>query len=141
MLPADVPAPRPTEVDAGFWSACAARELRFQCCEDCERWQHPPASVCAGCGSARLDWAQARGPARVYSASLVHAAAHPSVRQALPYVLAVVEYPDCGGVRLITNIEGPAPAIGEELTLVWEMAGNQPVPRFQSARSSEGASL
>lgn len=140
MLPADVPAPRPGEVDAGFWAACAAHELCFQRCADCARWQHPPAPLCAGCGSPGLGWERATGPARVYSVTVVHAAAHPSVGSALPYVVGVVEFPDCGGVRLISNIEGPAPAIGDELTLVWERAGDQPVPRFRAARANKGAS-
>jgi len=133
ILPDAVPGPRPSELDAPFWNACRERRLVFQRCGDCGRWRHPPAPLCPSCQSLCIRWETAGHEARVYSVTRVHAAAHPSVATSLPYTLAVVEFPECGGVRLITNLAGPeTPEIGARVALLWETAEGMPVPRFRA---------
>ena len=48
------------------------------------------------------------GPGRIFSWIRVHHAAHPALRQALPYLVVLVEIDGADGVRLIGNLVGPA---------------------------------
>ena len=139
MLPADLPGPVIAESEAPFWAACREHRLVFRRCDDCAAWHHPPLPRCPRCRSARLQWAEARGPARLYAWTRVHVALHPSVEGMPPYLVAVVEFPACGGVRLITNLRAEAPRIGAELDLVWgTVGGAQPVPRFVQRETEDG---
>ena len=59
----------------------------------------------------------------------------PGTEAALPYVPAIVEYPDAGGVRLITNIVGSALGdlrVGKALDLAWhDLPGGHAIPVFR----------
>ncbi len=134
-LPNDQLRPEPSIDDAPFWEGCRARELRVQCCADCGRHRHPPTPRCPYCQSANLRWEAVRGPARLYTWTEVHHAAHPAVRGRGPYVVAVVEYPEMGGVRVISNlVDAAAPKIGAELALFWDDVGDGMwLPRYRGA--------
>jgi len=134
-LPTGLPRPRPTPDDAPFWAACRERRLVFQRCAACGRFRHPPVPVCPACRSPAVTWTEAFGPARLYTFTEVHHAAHAAVRERLPYVVAVVEFPAMDGVRLVSNlVDGTPPRIGAALELVWEDAGEGLfLPRFRSA--------
>ena len=133
-LPPDLPAPRPTEIDAPFWQACAEQRLRFQHCPGCGHWQHPPLAQCEGCGAGGLHWDEPPGAPELFAWTRVHAMLHPAVQGHAPYLVAVVGWPQAGNLRLLSNLAetpGDAPAVGRALRLVWEtVAGGQPVPRF-----------
>lgn len=140
-LPDGLPAPEPTMDDAPFWHAVAERRLAFQQCADCGRVRHPPTPICGRCRSSALRWAEAPSHAVLFTYTVVHYAAHPAVGAAVPYNVAVVEFPELDGVRLISNLVDVAPGdlgIGMALELVWERAGEGWLPRFRAAR--EGAS-
>jgi uncharacterized OB-fold protein len=87
-------APSPNADDAPFWKHCAQRRLTFQQCRDCATLTHPPIGVCPRCQSMARDWVEAPSRARVYSFTWVHTAANDSVSEALPYNVAVVDFPD-----------------------------------------------
>jgi uncharacterized OB-fold protein len=74
----------------------------------------------------------------VYSYTIIHHAVVPLMRDALPYVVAVVELPDAGGVRIVSNLVDMEPAeveVGMPVRLVWDdVAEGVAVPRFTSAR-------
>jgi uncharacterized OB-fold protein len=131
-------APVPNPDDAPFWAHCAQKRLVFQRCGACATVTHPPLAVCPKCQSLARDWVEAPTRARVYSFTWIHTAAHESVADCLPYNVAVVEFPDLPGVRLITNVIDAAPgtlAIGHEVFLTWETAGDATLPRFRKAVS------
>ena len=136
-LPDDLPGPEPTIDDRPFWDACRMRELRFQRCTDCGRFRHPPAPVCARCGSRRSDWVRAADEAELFSFTVVHHAADDAVAASVPYNVAIVLFPSFDGVRLVSNVVDCAAdelRIGMRLSLVWEVAGNGvPLPRFRRA--------
>lgn len=75
------------------------------------------------------------GPAVLFSWTRVHLAVHPSVADFLPYCIAVVEFPQCGNVRLIAWLDHQAassPPIGEECELFWLVTDDgTPVPAFR----------
>jgi uncharacterized OB-fold protein len=127
--------PEPNPDDAPFWASCNVRRLTFQKCSDCGHVTHPPIGVCPRCQSMQREWIDAPADARMFSFTWVHTAAHPSVEQALPYNVVVVEFPRLPGVRLISNVVGAAPgslAIGDGLTLEWETVSDTvSLPRFR----------
>lgn len=117
-----------------FWEYCAKRELRFQCCGECERWRHPPAPVCPHCGSAAVTWKLAPTRAELFSYTVVHHASTPALRGHVPYNIAIVSFPDLVDIRIVSNVLDVAPQdlrIGMPLQLVWqEQAPGRVLPLF-----------
>ena len=125
----------PTLDDHRFWELCAERRLCFQRCSACGRFRHPLMPICPSCQSAALTWVEVAGQGRIFSHTFVHHASHPAPADALPYNVVLVEFAECGGVRLISNVMDASPddlRIGRLVTLAWdEGAGGQPLPRFR----------
>lgn len=134
-LPSEIPGPEPTIDDAPFWRYCDARELRFQRCADCSRFRHPPAPACPHCQSLASEWVKAPEQGELFSFTVVHHPAHPAISPVLPYNVAIVAFPECDGLHLISNIVDVRPeelTIGMRVGLTWETAGNgHTVPRFR----------
>lgn len=139
-LPITVPGPKIDEVNAPFWENCRARRLAFQQCGDCSHLIHPPLPVCPRCQSVNRQWKHAPHEATVYSFVWVHTAAHDSVADCLPYNVALVEFPDMPGVRLVTNVVNAQIgqlAFGDRVTIEWEPGGDdQMLPRFRKLEKS-----
>ena len=129
--------------DAPFWESCARRVLKFQKCRACGTLTHPPIGVCPHCQSIERDWFEAPPVARVYSFTWIHTAAHDAVGDRLPYNVAVVEFPELPGVRLISNVVDVKPgelAIGDLIALVWEPFGEAgALPRFRKGAKGVAA--
>lgn len=134
-LPAEVSGPQPTIDDRQFWEFCQQRELRFQRCAACGRFRHPPAPVCSQCRSFESEWVRAPETGEVFSFTIVHHPAHPAMKDRLPYNIVIVDFPECGHARLVSNLIDVEPEevrIGMPVSLVWETAGNGlTVPRFK----------
>lgn len=134
--------PTPTPDDAPFWAHCAQRRLAFQRCAACGTLTHPPLSVCPSCQSFAREWSDAPSAAVVFSFTWVHTAAHDTVRDKVPYNVAVVEFPGLPGVRLVTNVVDATPGslrVGEVVHLAWETVGAMALPRFRRAPNASGA--
>ena len=128
------PLPEPNMDDAGFWENCARRRLTFQACGNCGTLRHPPTPVCHHCRSTGVVWREALSRGRVYSYTVVHHAAHDAVRPSVPYVVAVIAFPDFGPVRLISNIIGDPKAMRVDMPveLVWDKVSETMfLPRFK----------
>jgi hypothetical protein len=124
-LPSGLPAPEPDRdgVDTEFWEAARRHQLAVQRCRACGGFQSPAEWVCHRCHSRDLGWETRSGRGRVFSWIRVHHAAHPALREALPYVVVLVELDDTDGVRLIGNLLGPADqqvAIDDAVEAVFE---------------------
>jgi uncharacterized OB-fold protein len=134
-LPLDMPVPNPTPDEQPFWDHCAARDLRIQCCPDCDTFRHPPVPVCNSCGSTAIEWRPVSGHGSVFSYTIAYHPTHPAVKPALPYNIAVVLLEGAGDVRLVTNVIDVPPAemaIGLPVTLIWQEARDGFVlPRFR----------
>jgi len=108
-------APRISTFTAPFWERLAAGEFVVARCASCKRLTFPPQQQCRGCGAADLRWQPVSGRARVYSATVVHAA--PAMfAPAAPYALVVLDLEE--GVRLVTRWIGAAPACDQSARLV-----------------------
>lgn len=136
-LPADVPTPQADPWETEFWAHCAACRLMFQACAACGHVRHPPMPFCPACRSTQVNWQEAVGEARLFTWTLVHHPSHPSLAPAVPYIVAVVEFPALQNVRLLTNLSGVRAEdvrIGMPLSLLWEEPKHGVVlPRFTIA--------
>jgi uncharacterized OB-fold protein len=136
-LPNEVPGPRPTVDDQVFWDYCQQQELRFQRCSACQHFRHPPAPVCPQCRAFESEWVRAPETGVVFSFTIVHHPAHPAVSAVVPYNIVIVDFPECGHTRLVSNLIDALPeevCIGMPVVLVWETTGNgRVVPRFKKA--------
>lgn len=94
----------------------------------------PPTPFCPHCHSQAIDWVQHDGAGILYSYTIVDRAIMAGMENALPYVPAIVEFPDADGVRLITNMVGCEIGqlrIGQPVQLVWiEAAEGCVLPAF-----------
>lgn len=144
-LPIGLPQVTPTLDDREFWARCNERRLHFQCCADCNRFRHPPLPICAACHSDRVTWCPAVGPTQVFSFTWVHHPAHPAVASACPYNVALIAFPGCGGVRLISNVIDARPetlVVGAAVILHWDQDGHgQWLPRFRMSSSPAATRL
>ena len=106
-----------------FWEAAAAHRLVAPKCGCCSTFRMPPTPFCPNCLSQELEWPELSGQGVLYSYTIVARAIIPEMAAHLPYVPALVELPDAGGVRLITNIVGApldALEIGCPVQVVWD---------------------
>lgn len=118
--------------NALFWEGVAARELRIQQCGGCGALRHPPAPLCARCGSTDQGHVVASGRGVVYS----HVTHHypPLAGVEMPHTALLVELEE--GVRLISELakdSGPA-RIGLPVEVVFQQVpGGQLLPAFRPA--------
>ncbi|MFN8037390.1 MAG: OB-fold domain-containing protein [Acidimicrobiia bacterium] len=92
--------PAPTGLSAEFYAHAARGELRFQRCDACGGWRHPPRFLCPSCGSDRFTWALSTGRGRIFSWTITHRAVDPAFD--VPYAVVIVELEE--GVRVVANV-------------------------------------
>lgn len=100
--------PNPEGLHAEFYGFCARGELRFQRCDICGTWRHPPRLLCPRCGAERCEWVASSGRGSVYTWTITHQALVPMFTEDLPYAVIVVELEE--GVRLVSALRGIDPA-------------------------------
>jgi uncharacterized OB-fold protein len=136
--PAELAVLTPDSWTEPFWVAAAEHRLVVPRCQSCGTFRMPPSPFCYVCQSQGIDWVQQTGDGRVYSYTIIHHAVVPLMRDALPYVVVVVELPDAGGVRVVSNLvdsDMAAVEVGMPVRLVWDdVAEGVAIPRFTDAR-------
>jgi uncharacterized OB-fold protein len=116
-----------------FWEAAGQGSLRLVRCADCRRFRWPPGPFCPHCQSQAVDWAPT-GPARIYSFTVIRASREGGGEEI--HVPALVEFPDCDGVRLLAAIvDAPLSAVrtGAAVIPAWSRAANVQMPVFRLA--------
>jgi len=137
-LPDTLPSLDPGHDDAPWWEALRRHELVIQRCATCGRWRHPPGPLCPGCQSTVHQWERVSGKGRVFSYTVVHHPVHPALTGRVPYNVALIELPDAGNVRVISNVVQVEPeelAVGLEVEVVFEEQGDLVLPRFTPANA------
>ena len=134
-LPAELPRIVPGRDDTPWWEALRRHDLVIQRCTECGTWRHPPGPVCASCHASAARFERVSGRGRVFSYTLVHHPVHPALADRVPYNVALVELPDAGGVRVVTNLVDVAPGdvrVGLEVEVVFEDVDDElTLPRFR----------
>ena len=128
VLPAGLPAPAPLPdgLDRPYWDATRRHELVAQRCSACGRFQWGPEWICHRCHSFELGFAPVPGPARIFSWERAWHPVHPALKDGVPYVVLLVEFPEADGIRMIGNLAGDARApvrIGATVEPVFEDHG------------------
>lgn len=110
---------------AGHFENLRAGRVCFPRCGACDRVHWYPKSVCPHCQSAALAWHAVSGRGEVFSFTVVRHAFDEKWKGKLPYIVALVTFPDAPDVRFVTNIVGVAPeavAIGAAVQAVFPSA-------------------
>jgi uncharacterized OB-fold protein len=136
-LPEEIATLFPDHVTRGFWERCERHELAFQRCTGCGTFRNPPVPLCHQCRSTAYEWSPVVGDGTVYSFTIVAHGVHPGLMDRLPFNVALVEFPDAPGVRLVSNVVDAAPeelSVGLPVRLRWDDLSNGTVlPRFVKA--------
>jgi uncharacterized protein len=101
------PVPSPDADSAPYWAAARAGRLELQRCRPCGLVVFYPRARCPRCHAADLAWETLSGRGTVHAYTIVHRAPDPSLEDAIPYVVALVDLDE--GARLMTNIVDCAP--------------------------------
>src|SRR5262249_48621752 len=107
-LPAHLPIPlsEADGLDAPYWEGTRRGELKIQRCQDCHAWQWGPEWMCHRCRSLRMGWETIAGRGRIYSWERAWHPVHAALKGHGPYIVVLVELPECDNVRMIGNLLG-----------------------------------
>jgi uncharacterized OB-fold protein len=100
------PVPEPDGLSRPYWEAARRGELMVQRCRACRAWQWGPEWICHACLSFDMDWEPIEGRGQIYSWERVWHPVHPALKEAGPYIVALVELPAAGGIRMLGNLLG-----------------------------------
>ena len=135
--PADVIVLSPNPSTLPFWEATADHRLVVPRCTTCGKYRMPPSPFCWNCRAQDVEWVEQDGTGVVYSFTVIRHAVIPDVKDALPFVAAVVELPGTNGCRLVANIVDCEPEIvhvGAPVELDWyDVRDGTTVPVFRLA--------
>ncbi|MED5810877.1 OB-fold domain-containing protein [Mycolicibacterium sp. 050232] len=112
-----IPVPEPSAVSAPFWNATRERRLTMQRCGDCTRLVWYPRPFCPHCGGWNLRWEQLSGHGLIHAVSVHHRPALPALAERVPYAVVLVDLDE--GARIMSNVFGGAPSIGDPVTVTW----------------------
>jgi uncharacterized protein len=117
-----------------WWDATRTGKLLLQKCSACEAVQHPPRSICLGCGSGELDWVEASGDGWIDSFTVVARQVMPELP--VPYVVARVRLRE--GPLILTNIvaeDHGALSCEQAVEVSWRpLSDGRQLPVFRPAR-------
>lgn len=131
--------PTPDRWSEPFWAANAEGRLTCPRCSECKTTRFPPSPFCWRCQSQEVEWIDLPGGASLYSFIVVRRALDPELVDAVPFVIALVEFDGTPGTRMMTNVVGceiEDLEIGMALEVVFEeLRSGFHYPRFTPAPS------
>jgi uncharacterized OB-fold protein len=95
-LPEGLPSPRAqrTGLDTEFWAATKRHELVVQRCNSCKAFQWGPEWLCHACRSFDMGWHKLSGRGRLFSWVRCWNPVHTALKEACPYIVAVIQLPE-----------------------------------------------
>lgn len=118
-----IPVPESDGLSAPFWDGLKSEVLRLQKCGSCNSWQWGPEWLCHRCRSFNMRWQEVEPEGLIYTVERVWHPVHSALNQRVPYLIALVELPAAGNVRMIGNLLGDPMqqlAIGSKVRGVFE---------------------
>ena len=131
-----LPIPQINDENRAFWTGGADGELRFERCQACGYYLHPPSPRCPKCWSDGIASEAVSGRGTVYTYTINRQQWMPGLE--VPFVLAVVELDEQPGLRLMTNIvDCPVDEveIGMPVEVTFVQRSDAFVPLFRPAAS------
>ena len=133
--------PRVSDRNRHYWTGGRDGELRFQRCNACKYFIHPPGVLCPKCHSKDLGVEAVSGRGEVHTFSINYQAWMPGLEP--PFVLAVVRLPEQVDLRITTNIVNCAPddvTFGMPVQVLFEAHTEEEVwiPLFEPKPESGG---
>jgi uncharacterized OB-fold protein len=98
--------PVPDRYTRFFWEGTSERKLLILRCQNCGTYIHLPRPVCRVCHSFDLAPEEVSGRGTLYSYTVTYKPFHPFFVDRVPYVVAVVELAEQGGLRIVSNLVG-----------------------------------
>lgn len=134
--------PRITDRNRHYWTGGRDGELRFQRCNQCKYFLHPPTVICPKCLSKDIGIEAVSGRAEVVAYSINYQPWMPGPE--LPFVLAIVCCEEQDDLRLTTNVVNcPVDdvAVGMPVQVLFEAHPDEEVwiPLFETRTASEAA--
>lgn len=134
--------PRITDRNQHYWTGGRDGELRFQRCNQCKYFLHPPAVICPKCLSKDIGIEAVSGRAEVVAYSINYQPWMPGPE--LPFVLAIVCCEEQDDLRLTTNVVNCSVddvAVGMPVQVLFEAHPDQEVwiPLFEPRAAGEAA--
>lgn len=125
-----------------FWEGCKRHELLIQKCGDCGTYRHPPRPMCHNCNSLNTEWVKVGGKGIVYSYIVVHGGEFwvtpAGFEKDVPYAVVLIELPDAGRVRMVSNILECKPKdikIGTPVEVVFDDVTKEiTLPKFKPSK-------
>jgi uncharacterized OB-fold protein len=118
-----------------FWEAAAQHRLLCARCGHCGRHRMPPNAFCPHCRSQEIVWDELSGRGTIFTFTIIRHPVIPAVRNAVPYVVAVIDLEGAPGARLVVNVvnaDESVLAIDGAVTIVWDdCPGGITVPRAE----------
>ena len=99
-----LPLPQPSIETEPFWAGVQERKLLMPKCTACGTISFPPTVACGTCEKTDFTWIEVSGNGKIYSFVVYHRVYHPSFKDKVPYVVAVVQLDE--GPRIISNVVG-----------------------------------
>ena len=134
LLPAELTSFTSNAATEPFWAAAREHRLVVPRCTDCGTFRFPPAAFCWTCRGHNVEWVDHDGEADLYSFTVIRHAVIPSVVDALPIVIGVIELPETNGCRIIGDVIGCEPEsvrVGMPLSVDWYDVADGSVPCFR----------
>lgn len=101
--------PATSEVGRQFWTACSEKRFALPRCAGCGRLRWYLLPTCPHCYTAKYEWAELSGAAKLYSYTIVHRSFHKLFDNQIPYVTAFVTPVEAPEVRFVTRLVDAAP--------------------------------
>lgn len=103
-LPA--PVPESDGLSRPYWEGLRSERLLVQRCARCRTWQWGPEWMCHRCHQFDPAWEEIEPVGRIYSWERCWHPVHPALKDQGPYIAALVELPQCDGIRMVGNLLG-----------------------------------
>jgi uncharacterized OB-fold protein len=89
---------------APFWAGARRHELLAPQCTSCGTFRMPPGPFCHVCRQQDVDWVRLPGTGTIFTFTHVRHPVVPSLRELVPYTVAVVDLDGAPGARLVGNV-------------------------------------
>ena len=109
-----------------YWDGCAEKRLVIAQCDDCAHWIHPPKSVCPNCWATEISRHDRSGAAHVYTFTEI------PQKEGKPRISVWAQLDDADVIVMgELDHDYDSIAIGDALTLTWNVLEDRFVPGFR----------